>query len=118
MGTKSAASYTKQPRKPSVYASAATAMGSKATSPYFYGVVTGVDNESRRIVFDILSGQNIGPNQVGEAVPFYKDNLTLPQIGDIVPLLNGPSPESGILGEAESRTLFYLPPISVDQELA
>ena len=118
MGTKSAASYTKQPRKPSVYASAAIAMGNKATSPYFYGVVTGVDNESRRIVFDILSGQNIGPNQVGEAVPFYKDNLTLPQIGDIVPLLNGPSPESGILGEAESRTLFYLPPISVDQELA
>jgi hypothetical protein len=119
MGTKSASSYNKQPRKPSIYASSATsAMGNKATSPYFYGVVTRVDNESRRVFFDILSGQNIGPNKIGDALPFYKDNLTLPQVGDTVPLLNGPSPESGILGEANSRTLFYLPPISVDQELA
>jgi len=119
MGTKSASSYTKQPRKSSIYASSATsAMGNKATSPYFYGVVTRVDNESRRVFFDILSGQNIGPNKIGDALPFYKDNLTLPQVGDTIPLLNGPSPESGILGEADSRTLFYLPPISVNQELA
>jgi hypothetical protein len=119
MGTKSASSYTKQPRKSPIYASSiSSAIGTKATSPYFYGIVTRVNNESREVFFDILSGQNIGSIKAGSALPFYKDNLTLPQIGDTIPLLNGPSPESGILGEAGSTTLFYLPPISVNQELA
>lgn len=81
------------------------------TSPYFYGVVTYVNSETRAIQYDVLEN-NIGSGRIGEAIPAYKDNITLPQLNDVVPLFNGPTVDSGLLGEQYSKTVYYLDPIS------
>lgn len=85
-------------------------------SPYFYGVVTYVDPNTRVIQFTTLKN-NIGPVKIGDAKPSYKDNITLPQIDDVVPLFIGPSMESSLLGEQDTSTVYYLNPISTLQEL-
>lgn len=94
-------------------------VGSKNTpnmSPFFYGVVTYVNAETRAIQFTTLKN-NIGPVKLGDAVPSYKDNITLPQLDDVVPLFIGPSFESSLLGEQDTSTVYYLNPISNLQEL-
>lgn len=89
----------------------------KNSSPYFYGVVTFVDPETRTIQYDIIEN-NIGTGKLGNAIPAYKDNITLPQIQDVVPLFTGPSFESGVLGEQYTKTVYYGNPISILQELS
>ena len=94
-------------------------VGTKNTpnmSPFFYGVVTYINAETRAIQFNTLKN-NVGPIKVGDAVPSYKDNITLPQLDDVVPLFIGPSFESGMLGEQDTSTVYYLNPISNLQEL-
>jgi hypothetical protein len=86
-------------------------------SPYFYGVVTFVDPETRVIQYDTIEN-NIGTGKLGNAIPAYKDNITLPQVQDVVPLFTGPSFESGVLGEQYTKTVYYGNPISVLQELS
>jgi hypothetical protein len=85
-------------------------------SPFFFGIVTYVNPQTRAIQFNTLKN-NIGPIKVGNAVPSYKDNITLPQIDDVVPLFIGPNFESGMLGEQDTSTVYYLNPISNLQEL-
>lgn len=87
-----------------------------AISPFFFGVVTYVNTETRAIQFTTLKN-NVGPVKTGDAVPSYKDNITLPQLDDVVPLFIGPSFESGMLGESDTSTVYYLNPISNLQEL-
>ena len=113
MGTGNTISYNKK-TKPNT-----SNIGSKNTpnmSPFFFGVVTYVNTQTRAIQFNTLKN-NIGPIKVGDAIPSYKDNITLPQIDDVVPLFIGPSFESGILGEQDTSTVYYLNPISNLQEL-
>ena len=85
-------------------------------SPFFYGVVTYVNPETRAIQFTTLKN-NIGPVKLGNAVPSYKENITLPEIDDVVPLFIGPSFESSLIGEQDTSTVYYLNPISNLQEL-
>jgi len=85
-------------------------------SPYFYGVVTYVNSSSREIQFNTLKN-NVGPIKLGNAKPSYKDNITLPEIDDVVPLFIGPSMESSLLGEQDTSTVYYLNAISTLQEL-
>lgn len=89
----------------------------KGTSPYFYGVVTYVNPETRAIQYDVLE-DNISSGRIGEAIPAYKDNITLPQLNDVVPLFNGPTADSGLLSEQYSKTVYYLDPISNLGDLA
>lgn len=89
----------------------------KNQSPYFYGVVTFVDPETRAIQFEILEN-NIGIGKIGNAIPAYKENITLPQLNDIVPLFTGPNFESAIIGEQYTKTVYYLNPISILQNLS
>ena len=85
-------------------------------SPFFFGVVTYVNTQTRAIQFTTLKN-NIGSVKLGDAIPSYKDNITLPEIDDVVPLFIGPSMESSLLGEQDTSTVYYLNPISNLQEL-
>ena len=113
MGTGATISYGS---KKSTTSSGASSQNLPPMSPYFYGVVTYVDPTSREIQFNTLKN-NIGVNKVGNAKPSYKDNITLPEVEDVVPLFIGPSMESSLLGEQDTSTVYYLNPISTLQEL-
>lgn len=113
MGTGATISYGS--KKPTT-SSGVSSQNLPSMSPYFYGVVTYVDPSSRLIQFNTLKN-NVGPIKTGDAKPSYKDNITLPEVDDVVPLFIGPGVESSLLGENDTSTVYYLNSISTLQEL-
>lgn len=114
MGTNTTISYGNKSQKS--ISTSGNSFNTPSISPYFYGVVTFVNTETREVQFNTLKN-NIGPIKLGKAKPSYKDNITLPQIDDVIPLFIGPSFESDLLGEQDTSTVYYLNPISNLQEL-
>jgi hypothetical protein len=111
--TRSNKTFTPTPRM----AGGSTSNIIRNTSPFFYGVVIFIDPSNRSIQYDVLEN-NIGTGKIGNAIPSYKDNITLPQINDVVPLFTAPSFESGLIGEQYTKTVYYLNPISNLGELS
>ena len=85
----------------------------KNQNPYTYGKVI-VVNADQSIQYRPFE-DNFNNAKVGKAFPFYKNNTQLPVVGDTVPLLKGPIPESALLASQYDKTVYYLNPISINQ---
>jgi hypothetical protein len=93
--------------------------GNPSPSTYRYARVVNVDTTNRTIQYEPIE-DNIGPSltKFGNAYPFDKNSGTLPSVGDIVPLVLGPTPESvGNITQEYDKTVLYLPPISINQNV-
>lgn len=82
-----------------------------------YGIVVSVDAKTKSVVYNTIEN-NIGSQRLGNAIPLYKNNSTVPQVGDVIPLVRGPQPSTGVLGNMYNKAFYYLDPISIDQELS
>jgi hypothetical protein len=84
------------------------------SSPYQFGIVTGVNPVTKEIVYNIIE-DNMGSKKLGKAIPLYKNKIQLPTTGSIVPLLRGPSTNTSIISQQYRKTVYYLDPIGIWQ---
>ncbi len=84
--------------------------------PYSYGFVIDNSNSDRSITYRPI-GDNISPTKVGKAVPFHANNIQLPGIGEIVPLLKGPDRVAGAFSSQYEQITYYLNPVTVNQNV-
>lgn len=85
--------------------------------PYSYGFVIDNSNPDRSITYRPI-GDNISPTKIGKAVPFHANNIQLPGIGEIVPLLKGPDNVAGDFSSQYEQITYYLNPVTVNQNVS
>lgn len=105
---------TRRPNNGSSVNSGANLSTILPSSPYQFGIVDAVDSTTREIVYRIIEN-NVADNKKGKAKPLYKNNVRLPDVGYIVPLLRGPDTSVGDINQQYSKTVYYLDPIGIWQ---
>lgn len=88
----------------------------KSKDPYSYGFVIDNSNPDRSITYRPI-GDNISPTKVGKAIPFHANNIQLPGIGEIVPLLKGPDNVAGEFSSQYEKITYYLNPVTINQNV-
>jgi len=87
----------------------------KNKDPYSYGFVLSRDESDRSITYRPIS-DNLTV-KIGKAIPFHANNIQLPDLGAVVPLLKGPDNTVGNTSSQYERITYYLNPVTINQNV-
>jgi len=86
------------------------------SSIYSFATVTYVNPSTKEVIYSVIE-DNLGINKTGTALPLYPNEITLPAVGSIIPLLNGPDANISTNAGMYSKTTYYMDPIGVQQTI-
>jgi hypothetical protein len=86
------------------------------SSVYQFGIVNAINPDTREIGYIIIE-DNVSTGKVGTAKPLYPNRIQLPDIGYVIPLLRGPDIGISTTPGRNSKTMYYLDPIGIWQNV-
>jgi hypothetical protein len=89
-------------------------MLSKSAQGMRFGVVVAVNLTTKEITYNVLE-DNISTYKVGKALPLYPNQIQIPDIGYVVPLVIGPAKNVGVISNAKNKSTYYMDPIGIWQ---
>jgi len=84
------------------------------SSTFTWGRVLSVNTSTKSIIYSLIDDV-VGYVKTGNAIPININNITLPTIGNIVPLSKGPDTNVSNNAGQYSKTIYYGDPIGVQQ---
>jgi hypothetical protein len=79
-----------------------------------FGIVTAINLTTKEITYNIIE-DNVGAYKAGKALPLYPNQIQIPDIGYVVPLVIGPANNVGVISNAKNKSTYYMDPIGIWQ---
>ena len=79
-----------------------------------FGIVVDINLVTKEITYNTIE-DNVGAYKVGKAKPLYPNQIQVPDIGYVVPLVIGPDVNVGVVSKAKNKTIYYMDPIGIWQ---
>ena len=87
---------------------------SKSSQHTKFGIIVAIDLITKEITYNTIE-DNVGAYKVGKAKPLYPNQIQIPDIGYVVPLIIGPTNNAGVISNAKNKTTYYMDPIGIWQ---
>ena len=87
---------------------------SRSSQGMKFGIVVDINLVTKEITYNTIE-DNVGAYKVGKAKPLYPNQIQIPDIGYVVPLMIGPTNNAGVISNAKNKTTYYMDPIGIWQ---
>ena len=87
---------------------------SRSSQGMKFGIVVDINLVTKEITYNTIE-DNVGAYKVGKAKPLYPNQIQVPDIGYVVPLVIGPDVNVGVISKAKNKTIYYMDPIGIWQ---